>query len=148
MNDSRTNGHLGEGGDEISELTQLLPPPAAPVMTAGRSQALRAHLVAEVAREQRGVVPGHAPSRRQSARRPQRRARLMAGLAGAVAVGAAAAVGVSVLASGGSPGGGASPAAVTLLAKIATAAARQPAPKVTDSEIVYIRSKDDFRVAR
>jgi hypothetical protein len=166
MNDSPTNGRSRGGvddigGDDISELTRLLPPPAAPDMTAGRSQALRAHLVAEVTGEQRGAapVPGYAPSRHRPAqwrlaqwrlaqwpltRWPRRRGWLVAGLASAVAVGAATAVGVSALVAGGP--GGASPAAVTLLAKIATAAARQPTPTVSDSEFVYIRSQVAFRV--
>ncbi len=76
-------------------------------------------------------------------------------------------MGVSVLASGG-PGGPGDPAslggtgpvvvgtkpgpsggsltAVTLLAMIADAAARQPEPKVSDSEFVYIRSQVAFEV--
>ena len=139
MNDSQMNG-APKGPAEISELTRLLPPPAAPELTDRRSQALRAHLVAQVAGEQRG------PARRPGMAWP---GRLTAGLAGAVAVGAAAAVGVSVLAPAGGPGSpssGASPAAVTLLAKVANAAARQPEPKVSDSQFVYVRSQVAFEI--
>jgi hypothetical protein len=175
MNDSRRNRAVMGGGDEISELRRLLPPPAAPELTAGRSQALRAHLAAEVARERHGAAPapGYAPSRQQAAQwqpaqwRPapagsgRRRNWLVAGLTSAVAVGAAAAVAVTVWMPGNSGGagpGGAGPGtgisagskstapgdaltAVTLLAKIADAAARQPQPKVSNSEFVYVRSE-------
>lgn len=147
MNDSQMGGAQMGGGDEISELTRLLPPPAAPEMTARRSQALRAHLMAEVARERHGAAPvGAPPRRRRLAARPW-----VPALAGVVAVAAAAAVAVTVL-TPGAPGGGSPVAgnsgpaagggmtAITLLAKVADAAAQQHEPKVSDSEFVYVRS--------
>jgi hypothetical protein len=155
MNDSRGNRAVMGGGDEISELTRLLPPPAVPEMTARRSQALRAHLAAEMARERYGAAPvGALPRRRRRAARPW-----VPALAGAVAVAAAAAVSVTVLMPG-APGGGSAVAgssgpaagnsgpaagggmtAMMLLAKVADAAAQRPEPKVSDSEFVYIRSE-------
>jgi hypothetical protein len=139
MNDGQMIGAQMDGGDEIGELTRLLPPPPAPDLPAGRAWALRTHLVAEVA----GTRPG--PRHRPAVSRFRRPGWRAGGLTGAVAVGAAAAVAVSVLLPGGH-GGGASPAAATLLAKIADTAARQPAPKVSDSEFVYVRSQVAFRV--
>src|SRR3954447_15011514 len=144
MNDSQMIRARMGGGDEIRELTRLLPAPPAPELPGGRIRDLRAHLMAEVASEQRGaaLAPEGAPARHRSTqRRPRRRGWLVAGLTGAVAAGAAVVIGVSVLGSRG-PTAAASPAAATLLAKIATAATRQPEPKVSDSEFVYIRSQD------
>jgi len=156
MNNSLTNGRPRGGGDEISELTRLLPPPAAPELPAGQALALRAHLVAEVSSTRRGP----APVRSRRSRRP---GWITAGLTGTVAVGAAAAVTVTVLMAGGSggtgpvpgnsgsvagggPASGGSLTAVTLLAKVAAAAARQPEPKVSDSEFVYVRSQVAFDI--
>jgi hypothetical protein len=162
MNDSQMSAQMG-GGDEVSELARLLPPPAAPEMPARRALALRAHLVAEVAETRRGPAP--VRSRRALGSRQALRSRrpgwLAAGLTGAVAVGAAAAVAVTVwmpaspggagavAGNGGTSAGTSAPSAasltaVTLLAKVADAAARQPQPKVSDSEFVYVRSEVAF----
>src|SRR5262245_29463282 len=123
---------------EIQEIAALLPAPEAPGMGADRSRALRAHLVTEL-RSTRSRSPRRA--------RPSRR--LWTGLGVAGAVGAAAAVAATVLVASPSPshGGRSAPAngtaltAATLLAKVADAAARQPAPTVRDDEFMYIRSE-------
>src|SRR6266700_2860795 len=53
--------------------------------------------------------------------------------------------GTGPVAVGTKPGpSGGSLTAVTLLAKVADAAARQPQPKVSDSEFVYVRSQVAF----
>jgi hypothetical protein len=81
-----------------------------------------------------------APGRRVRAAVPHRvpgpRRRLAA--AGALAAAAALAAGVLALQRANTPG--ASPAAARLLARIATAAARQPAPQVRNSQFWYIKS--------
>ena len=184
MNDSRRNRAVMGGGDEISELRGLLPPPAAPELTAGRSQALRAHLAAEMARERHGAAPAPGydgpPRRRGSrphsgrphsasqhsggqhrrgpadgatgswpglpARSPLARRRQSAvtvwmpgGPGGAGPGGAGPGTGISAGSKSTAPGDALT--AVTLLAKIADAAARQPQPKVSNSEFVYVRSE-------
>jgi hypothetical protein len=59
-------------------------------------------------------------------------------------VATAAAIGAYALVAGTSRQGAASPAAATLLAKIANAAEQRPAPRVRDSDFMYIRSEVAF----
>ena len=130
--------------DEISELASMLPAPAPRQLPAQRAQALREHLLTEFGNARRTAAT--APPRRLT-RRPARRAGRRpsrAALAGACAVATAAAVGAYALVAGAGRQGGASPAAATLLAKIANAAEHQPAPRVRDSEFMYIRSEVAF----
>jgi hypothetical protein len=132
--------------DEISELASMLPAPAPRQLPAQRAQALREHLLTEFGNARRTAAT--APPRRHT-RRPARRAGRRpsrAALAGACAVATAAAVGAYALVAGASRQGGASPAAATLLAKIANAAEQQRAPRVPDSDFMYIRSEVAFAV--
>jgi hypothetical protein len=135
--------------DEISELASMLPAPAPGELPAQRARALKEHLLTEFGRDERtAAAPPRRlarPAARRLARSPARRLAWRpsrAALAGACAVGAAAAIGGYALVPG--PHGGASPAAATLLAKIANAAERQPAPRVRDSDFMYIRSDVAF----
>jgi len=68
---------------------------------------------------------------------PGRRSRIA--IAGACALATAAATGSFALVSGSHSPTTASPAAVTLLAKIASAAERQPAPVVRDNQYAYVK---------
>jgi hypothetical protein len=125
--------------NEISELASMLPPPAARDLPDERANVLREHLLTELRRasEKNTAVPRRR--RRRPARRPSRIA-----LAGACVVAAAAAIGGFVLVSGTGSPGAATPAAATLLARIANAAERQPSAQVRDSEFMYIRSEVAF----
>jgi hypothetical protein len=130
--------------DEISELASMLPAPAPGELPAQRARALREHLLTEFTGTRRtAATPPPRHRIRRAARRPGWRLS-RAALAGACAVGAAAAIGGYALVGGAGAHGGASPAAATLLAKIANAAERQPAPRVRDSDFMYIRSDVAF----
>jgi hypothetical protein len=115
-------------GTDVAQLTQLLPAPAERDFPAGRRRILKQHLLSEIrlAASPRGFGP--AARRRRTP-------------AIVIAAGGAAALAVAIVATllPGNPSG-ASPAAVRLLAKIATAAARQPSPPVRNSQFWYIRS--------
>jgi hypothetical protein len=135
--------------DAAREIARLLATPVAPEMPAQRARDMRQYLVAELRDARRA---GHPSARLRAGRRAgagwYRSRPLLAGAAGACAVGVAAAIAVSTLASGpqspGTAGGGLNirtTSAVTLLDAAAGQAARRPAPKVTDSEYMYIRSE-------
>ncbi|MBO0805932.1 MAG: CU044_5270 family protein [Nocardiopsaceae bacterium] len=133
--------------DDMNEVTRLLPPPAAPDIPAGRSRIMREHLITETrrARDRRALFPVLPFSQH-----PVRGRRgLWTGIASACAAGAAAAVAFAIL-PGGSPSGTSltgpgktaavpnTPAA-RLLAKVATAAERQPPQQ--PGKYMYIRSE-------
>lgn len=113
---------------DLAELARLLPDPAGSELPASRQHALKEHLMSEVRMAVR--APAGTP--------PRHRRRKLAAVAAAAAATAAACAVVLALLSGNTPG--ASPAAVRLLARIATAAAAQPSPPVRDSQFWYIRS--------
>ena len=118
--------------------------PAERDLPAARKQILKEHLMTEL----RQADPTRPRTRRPRRRRRQgehRRTVLVAGAvltAAAVAVATAAVVGTrtSPPASEAAQPAHAVTTAAQLLAKIATAAARQPAPVVRDSDFMYIRS--------
>jgi hypothetical protein len=111
---------------DLAELARLLPDPAGSELPAGRQHALKEHLMTEVRMARRAPAGLPATHRR---RKP----------AIAVAVAAAAASAIAlILLPGSTPG--ASPAAVRLLARIATAAAAQPSAPVRSSQFWYIES--------
>ena len=124
--------------------------PAERDLPAARKQILKEHLMTEL----RQADPTRPRTRRPRRRRRQgehRRTVLVAGAvltAAAVAIATATAVGTH--ASPPAPNSGAQPAApataAQLLAKIAAAAARQPAPVVRDSDFTYIRSEVAYEV--
>jgi hypothetical protein len=121
---------------DLAELARLLPGPAEHEFPAGRQLALKEHLMSEV--RMAVQTPADMPARHR------RRKPLIA-----VAVAAAAACAIALALLPGTllhrtllPGSvpGASPAAVRLLARIATAAAAQPSPPVRDSQFSYVES--------
>ena len=118
--------------DQITDLARLLPAGPAPDLPADRLQILKEHLMVEyrLAAGNRRPTP-----QRRRARRP-----LLAALGAGAVLAAVAATAVALVLPGGQPAP-ASPAAVELLAKVANAAARQPAPHVSNSEFMYIRSE-------
>jgi len=134
--------------------------PAERDLPAARKQILKEHLMTELRRaaSQPGQdgQPGQPGTHRT--RRPRRRRRqgehsrtvLVAGAvltAAAVAVATAAVVGTSTNPPAPKTAQPAPPAtAAQLLAKIATAAGRQPAPVVRDSDFTYIRSEVSYEV--
>lgn len=115
----------GTRGGDMAELARLLPAPAERDLPAGRQQALKEHLISELR------LAGSPPAGRAAPHRRRKPAIIIA------AAGAAAATALAVL-LGNAPSS--SPAAMRLLAKIATAAAQQPGPRVRDSQFWYIRS--------
>jgi hypothetical protein len=119
----------GTRGRDLAELARLLPAPAERDLPAGRQQALKEHLISE-------LRPAGSPPAGRPARRRRRKLAIIIAAAGAAAV-AAAATALALLPGNSSS---ASPAAMRLLAKIATAAARQPGPRVHDSQFWYIKS--------
>jgi len=127
---------------ERAELARLLPAPAARDLPAGRRRILQEHLMTEL----HHMEPESRP--RAAGQRRKRRYGLVAA-AGSAAL--AAAVAVTVFTTGpatprhpGSSQAGATPTtpetAAMLLARIADAAASQPAPTVRDNQFMYIRS--------
>jgi hypothetical protein len=112
----------------VAELARLLPAPAERDLPPGRQHALKGHLTSE-------LRLAASPAAGRPATRRRRRPAIAIAATGAAAL---AAVVVLALLPGATPG--ASPAAVRLLAKIATAAARQPAPQVQGSQFWYIES--------
>jgi hypothetical protein len=134
------------GEQELSELARVLAVPAARDLPAGRQQILQEHLMTEVQRTEPKKRALTADHRRK---RPSR----MAAVAGAGVL--AAAVAATAIVAGhawsghssqslppGQPGGAGTPTAAVLLARIADAAASQPAPVVRNSEFMYIRSEE------
>jgi hypothetical protein len=122
--------------DQITDLGRLLPAGVAPDLPAERLQILKEHLMVEyrLAAGNRRPTP-----QRRRARRP-----LIAALGAGAVLAAVVATVVALVLPGGQPGGRlgpASPAAVELLAKVANVAAQQPAPPVSNSEFMYIRSE-------
>jgi hypothetical protein len=113
---------------DLAELARLLPDSADSEFPADRQLALKEHLMSEVRLAVR--APAGTPA-------PHRRRKLAIVVAAATAVAAACAVALAQL-PGNTPG--ASPAAVRLLARIATAAAAQPSPPVRDGQFWYIQS--------
>jgi hypothetical protein len=112
---------------DVAELARLLPAPAERDLPPGRQHALKGYLTSEL---RRAASPAGRPATRRR-RRP---------VIAIAATGAAALAAVIVLALLAATTPGASPTAVRLLAKIATAAARQPAPQVQGSQFWYIES--------
>lgn len=130
---------------EIIELARLIPVPDGRDLPAGRQQILKEHLMTELRRMETIDQPAVRDNRRK-------RPRGLVAVAGAgvlaLAVAATAFAAGHVMSArpappartGGPSGAGASPAAV-LLARIADAAASQPAAAARDSEFMYIRSE-------
>ena len=118
----------------VAELARQLPAPAERDLPAGRQHTLKEHLISEL---RLAASP--------AAGRPATRRRRMPAIAIA-ATGAAALAAALVLTLLPANTSGASPAAVRLLAKIATTAARQPAPPVRDSQFWYIKSWVAYQV--
>jgi hypothetical protein len=115
-------------GRDMAELARLLPIPAERELPAGRQHTLKEHLVSELR------LAASPPAGRPATRR-RRKPAIVIAAAGAAALAAAI---VLTLLPGNTPGS--SPAAARLLAKIATAAARQPSPPVRNSQFWYIKS--------
>jgi hypothetical protein len=135
------------------ELARRLPVPAGRDLPADRKQILKEHLMTELRQ-----ADANKPNRHKSwARRPGRIAAVV-GLPAAAITATAVAVAIAMATAGPSPsaplGGsnsttpqGSTPhTAAQLLAKIADAAASQPAPVVKDSDFAYIRSMDAYSV--
>jgi hypothetical protein len=118
----------GTRGRDMAELARLLPAPAERDLPADRQQALKEHLISE-------LRPAGSPPAGRPAPHHRRRPAIIIAAAGTAAV--AAATALAVLPGNSSS---ASPAAMRLLAKIATAAAQQPGPRVRDSQFWYIKS--------
>jgi hypothetical protein len=121
--------------NQITDLARLLPAAPAPDLPADRLQILKGHLMVEY---RLAAGNGRRSPQRRGTRRP-----LLAALGAGGFLAAAVATALALVLSAGQPAG-ASPAAVRLLAKVADAAARQPAPRVNDSEFMYIRSEVAF----
>ena len=119
---------------DVAELARLLPAPAEHDLPVGCQHTLKEHLISEL---RLAASP--------AAGRPATRRRRMPAIAIA-ATGAAALAAALALALLPANTSGASPAAVRLLAKIATTAARQPAPPVRDSQFWYIKSWVAYQV--
>jgi hypothetical protein len=115
--------------EDRAELARLLPALAERDLQADREQILKGHLMHELLLAGRPSAGKPAPAR----------GRKLA-IITAVAVAAAGAAAGAVLALLPASTPTASAAAVQLLAKIATAAAKQPGPPVGDSQFWYIKS--------
>jgi hypothetical protein len=126
---------------DLTDLNQLLHDLTTD-MPATHLNRLKDHLVTEVRLAEAGQSPVPRPARATSPRgRRHRPVRLILG-AGAAVAGAATAVTLITIASHGGPTlPRASKAAVQLLAKVADAAARQPAPQVRDSQYMYVETR-------
>jgi len=117
----------------MAELARMVPAPAERQLPAGRQRTLKEHLMSELR------LAASPPAGRPATRR--RKPAIVIAAAGAAALAAAI---VLILLPGNTSG--ASPAAVRLLAKIATTAARQPSPPVRDSQFWYIKSWVAYQV--
>jgi hypothetical protein len=122
---------------EPAELARLLPVPAPRDLPAGRQRILQEHLMTEL----HSMEPKSRP--RAAGQRGKRRYGLAAVAAsGAIAVAATVTVIATRQATPVPPiSPPASTSAAVLLARIANAAASQPAPTVRDSQFMYIRSE-------
>ena len=118
---------------DMAELARMVPAPAERQLPAGRQRTLKEHLMSELR------LAASPPAGRPATRR--RKPAIVIAAAGAAALAAAI---VLILLPGNTSG--ASPAAVRLLAKIATTAARQPSPPVRDSQFWYIKSWVAYQV--
>jgi hypothetical protein len=135
------SGNDIRGEQELSELARLLPVPAARDLPAGRQRILQEHLMTEIHQ----MEPKSRP--RAAGRRGKHRYGLVAV---AVSTALAAAVAATVLITGqgaparptATPTPTTTETAAVLLAKIADAAASQPAPTVRNSQFMYIRSEE------
>jgi len=112
---------------DMAELARMVPAPAERELPAGRQRTLKEHLMSELR------LAASPPAGRPATRR--RKPAIVIAAAGAAALAAAI---VLILLPGNTSG--ASPAAVRLLARIATAAAAQPSPAVRDTQFWYIKS--------
>jgi hypothetical protein len=117
---------------DLAELARLLPDPAGRELPAGRYLVLKEHLMSEVRTTDR--PPAGTPAARHR-RKPA--------IVVAVAAAAAVAITLALLPRNTT---GASPTAMRLLAKIAAAAAAQPATLVRDSQFWYIQSWVSYQV--
>jgi hypothetical protein len=132
----------------IDDLARRLPAPAERDLPAARKQILKEHLMTELRRadSQPGqpAQPAQPGTSRPRTRRPRRTVLVTGAVLTAVAVAIATAVVAGTSASPPAPET-AQPqppaTAAQLLARIATAAARQPTPVVRDSDFMYIRSE-------
>jgi hypothetical protein len=139
------------------ELARRLPVPADRDLPADRKQILEEHLMTELRQAGRNQAARNQAGRNQAGRHKSRTRRRLAAVAGvATAAITATAVAVVMIAGGAAPAktattlgpnGPSTPHTVAqLLAKIADAAASQPAPVVKDSDFTYIRSMDAYSV--
>ena len=126
---------------EPAELARLLPVPAARDLPAGRQRILQEHLMTELHQ----LEPESRP--RTASQRRKRRYGLIA-VAGSAALAAAVAATVFITGQDAparpttAPTPTAAETAAVLLARIADAAASQPAPTVRDNQFMYIRSEE------
>jgi hypothetical protein len=123
------------GRRDLAELARLVPAPAERELPDGRQRTLKEHLMSEIG------LADSPPAGRAATRRVRRKP----AIAIAVAMAAVAALALTLLPGNTS---GASPAAVRLLAKIATAASRLPSPQVRDSQFWYIESWVSYQVCQ
>ena len=123
---------------DIAELAMLVPPPAEREIPAGRQQVLKDHLISHIR------FSGGSPDAGRPAGRTVVPLRRKPAVVVAVAAAVLAAV-VVVILRPWTPAG-ASPAAVRLLARIATAAAMKPSPLVRNSQFSYVKSRVAFEV--
>jgi hypothetical protein len=124
------------------DMARLLP--ADRDLPAARKQILKEHLMTELRQ-----ADGRSGPARPRTRRPPRTVLVAGAVLTAAAVAAATATAVRTHTSPPAPTTAqpAAPAtAAQLLAKIAAAAARQPAPVVRDSDFTYIRSEVAYEV--
>jgi hypothetical protein len=132
---------------ELSELARLLPVPAARDLPAGRQQILKEHLMTELHQmePESRPLPASPPRKRK---RPYGLFAVAGAGALAVAVAATAFVigGAAPTHPGSSPQASKPVTAAVLLARIASAAASQPAPTVRDNEFMYIRSEVAYEI--
>ena len=133
------------------DMARLLP--ADRDLPAARKQILKEHLMTELRRaDSQPGQPGTNGTRPRRRRRQGEHSRRTVLVAGAVLTAAAVAVATAVVVgtSTSPPAQPAPPAppatAAQLLARIATAAARQPSPVVRDSDFMYIRSRVAYEV--
>jgi hypothetical protein len=135
------SGNDFRGEQELSELARLLPVPAPRDLPAGRQRILQEHLMTEIHQMEpkshpRTVGPG----------RKRRYGLVAVGVSTALAAAVAATVFITGQGAPARPTTAPTPTApetaAVLLAKIADAAASQPAPTVRNSQFMYIRSEE------
>lgn len=118
----------GARHDGMADLARLVPAPAERDLPWGRHHVLKEHLMSEVR------LSSNPPAGTEPARSRRRPALVLTAMGAAVA---AAFTAVALLPAPAPAG----PSAVRLLAKVADAAASQPAPHVRDNQFWYIRSQ-------